>query len=107
MATGSLAGVMRRPTILLPVLAAAVLTTGCATFDNDTVASVGDVELSQDEFAQLIADQTPDPLAVPLRRRKLKTRPHPVDQGETNPGMGDRLDANDLFEVTEFGVLGA
>lgn len=42
-------------TILLPV-AAASLVAGCATFDTDTIVSIGDEKLDRDGFDQLVAD---------------------------------------------------
>lgn len=56
-ATGSLPVVLRRSlTLLLPV-ALAFVAAGCSTFsDNDAVARVGDVELSQDDFEQQLVD---------------------------------------------------
>jgi hypothetical protein len=45
---------MRRSTILLPVLAAAILTTGCATFDTGVVATVGSSEITDADFDPLL-----------------------------------------------------
>lgn len=56
-AAGRLCGVNRRPTILLAALATASVLSGCATFETDVVAKVGDAELTTDEFQAMAADQ--------------------------------------------------
>lgn len=48
----------RRPTILLAALATASVLSGCATFQTDVVARVGDAELTDEEFQALVAEQT-------------------------------------------------